>query len=122
MSTGLLHHRSVTYCGIHPPRLGNEKFGEMLAAQNIETIRVMHPSDIMAHLPPRTSGLVHIGETTIIDEKSYMIQGKNPHTMEDDINRYLPVNTFDMEHHNSAFGINLNPQQCTPSLMTLTVP
>ncbi|KAI8338973.1 hypothetical protein BC941DRAFT_469156 [Chlamydoabsidia padenii] len=123
VSTGLLSNRSVTYCGIHPPRIGDHKFGQLLSNQHIETIRIMDPNDIMAHLPPRTSGLVHIGNTTIIDNKKWMIQGQSAHDTEDIIDRTLPsAKTFDMDRHGLALDIDLYPLSCSPSIDLLTIP
>lgn len=83
----------------------------------------MHPNDIMAHLPPRTSGTTHIGDTTIIDNKRWMIQGQPSHTMEDIIDRSLPaVKTFDLERYRSALEIDLYTLPCLSSLDLLTVP
>ncbi|KAI8097329.1 uncharacterized protein BX664DRAFT_326137 [Halteromyces radiatus] len=122
VSTGLLSNRKVSYCGVHPPRIGNTGLEELLSRQNIDTTRIMHPNDIMAHLPPRTSGLVHIGNTTIIDNKKWMIRGQNAHDMEDRIDRILPtVKTFDTDYHGSALDINLYPSSCT-STSLLTIP
>lgn len=83
----------------------------------------MDPQDIMAHLPPRTSGLVHIGETTIINDKKWKIQGQAAHTMEDTIDRTLPTaRTYDMDRHGSALDVDLYPLSCPPSIDLLTLP
>ncbi|KAI7853979.1 hypothetical protein BDC45DRAFT_557485 [Circinella umbellata] len=64
VTTGLLVDRSVTLCTIDSPRVGSASFVEHLAEQ-IETIRITHVSDIWSQMPPRTSGLLHVGSTTI---------------------------------------------------------
>lgn len=123
VSTGLLSHRSVTYCGIHPPRIGDHTFGQLFSNQHIETIRIMDPNDIMAHLPPRTSGLVHLGTTTVINPKRSRMQGHSAHSMEDIIDRALPTTakTFALDCHGSALDIDLYPLSC-PSIDMLTLP
>ena len=64
--TGLLVDRPVTLCAIGPPRTGNHAFVSHLA-EHVETIRITHPEDDnLSHLPPRTSGLVHFGTTTVV--------------------------------------------------------
>ncbi|KAG2220079.1 hypothetical protein INT45_007323 [Circinella minor] len=64
VTTGLLVDRSVTLCTIDSPRVGSASFVEHLA-EHIETIRITHVSDIWSQMPPRTSGLLHVGSTTI---------------------------------------------------------
>lgn len=64
--TGLLVDRPVTLCAIGPPRTGSHAFVSHLA-EHVETIRITHPEeDPLSHLPPRTSGLVHFGTTTVV--------------------------------------------------------
>ena len=64
VTTGLLVNRSVTLCTIDSPRIGSAPFVEHLA-EHIETIRITHVSDIWSQMPPRTSGLLHVGSTTV---------------------------------------------------------
>ncbi|ORX53510.1 alpha/beta-hydrolase [Hesseltinella vesiculosa] len=110
VSTGLLRDRQVTYCGLHPPRIGDERFSQLLAHHHIETIRVMHPKDVMAHLPPRTTGLVHLGQMTILDnhqaqQPSLVFSGPHPHDLEDALDRSHPApGSLDADVSSHALG------------------
>ncbi|KAI8059119.1 hypothetical protein BC940DRAFT_314353, partial [Gongronella butleri] len=119
VSTGLLRDRHVTYCGLHAPRIGDERFSQLLAMHHIETIRVMHPKDIMAHLPPRTSGLVHIGQMTLLDDPAasnqqsnielpLVFSGSHSNELEDVLDRCYPIPAaLDADAYASALGTSL---------------
>jgi hypothetical protein len=112
-STKLLLNRSITVCAIHSPRVGNKAFLTSLSNQNVETIRVTHYKDLMAHLPPRTSGLLHIGDTTIIlpvkeEEEGYMIENMSSSTTEDTLNRTFSFKEYDLNSHSMVWDINLD--------------
>ncbi|KAI9273118.1 hypothetical protein BDA99DRAFT_602292 [Phascolomyces articulosus] len=64
VTTGLLVDRPVTLCTIDSPRVGSDSFVEHLT-ERVETIRITHVSDIWSQMPPRTSGLLHVGSTTV---------------------------------------------------------
>ncbi|KAI9350416.1 hypothetical protein BD770DRAFT_394465 [Pilaira anomala] len=65
-STKILTDRDITVCSIHSPRVGSKTFIHALSSQNVKTIRITHHKYLMAHLPPRTSGLLHTSDTTLI--------------------------------------------------------
>ncbi|OAD73397.1 hypothetical protein PHYBLDRAFT_168755 [Phycomyces blakesleeanus NRRL 1555(-)] len=121
VSTRLLVDRSVTLCTINSPRVGNRAFVNHLTAQNIKTIRITYPSDLMAHLPPRTSGLVHAGSTTVLMapvdstcdmQATMLINAVNPSTTEDLLARTFPPTTYHTRRHHMAWDINLCPEDC----------
>lgn len=94
-----------------------------LSYQRVDTIRVTSPKDIMAHLPPRTSGLLHLGDTTVIlpthdidneAVKGYTLQQLKSGQIEDTLNRTFPSKEFDIHSHTVAWDIRLddNDNQC----------
>ncbi|KAF7728450.1 hypothetical protein EC973_006130 [Apophysomyces ossiformis] len=122
VSTKLLVNRSILFCAIHSPRVGNRAFVEHLE-KHVETIRVTHPSDLMAHIPPRTAGLFHTGATCVLIppfdsspqglyRRGIMLKEENPSKMEDTLARTFTSTTFNISMHYSMWDIDLNPDTC----------
>ncbi|KAI9311564.1 hypothetical protein BX666DRAFT_941534 [Dichotomocladium elegans] len=63
--TGLLT-RHVTLCVMDAPRTGSVEFIERLQKHKVETIRVVRLGNPHSHWPPRTTGLCHLGATTVL--------------------------------------------------------
>lgn len=111
-TTKLLTERAITVVTIHAPRLGNKAFIQSLE-ENVETIRITDPQDIMAHLPPRTSGLLHMGQYTIIhplDETNngFVIDNLSPTQTEDYLSQTFSMNNYSIESHQFAWDIVLD--------------
>jgi hypothetical protein len=107
-----LTERAITVVTIHAPRLGNKAFIQSLE-ENVETIRITDPQDIMAHLPPRTSGLLHMGQYTIIhplDETNngFVIDNLSPTQTEDYLSQTFSMNNYSIESHQFAWDIVLD--------------
>jgi hypothetical protein len=107
-----LVNRPITVCAIHSPRVGNKVFISSLVQQNVETIRITHYKDLMAHLPPRTSGLLHIGNSSTVmlpfnDDvnEGYLLDNNNS-IIEDTLNSI--TTTVDYDYHSMVWDINLN--------------
>jgi hypothetical protein len=101
-STKLLVDRFITVCAIHSPRVGNKIFLASLSEQKVKTIRITHCQDLMAHLPPRTTGLLHVGESTVIlpitdsdTNAGYILENMPSNEIEDTLNR-----TFSFKDYN----------------------
>lgn len=117
-STKLLMNRSITVCAIHSPRVGNKAFLLSLSNQNVETIRVTHYRDLMAHLPPRTSGLIHIGDTTVIlpptaQDNGHVIEDISTSEIEDVLDKTFPFKDYDLKYHSKVWDINLDEKANT---------
>ncbi|KAI7869439.1 hypothetical protein BDF14DRAFT_302765 [Spinellus fusiger] len=122
VSTRLLVNRSVTLCTINSPRVGNRAFVNHLA-RHVETIRIVHPSDLVSHLPPRTSGLVHVGTTTVLmaltdstssqtHANSSMLKSENPIVTEDLLASTFLSTHYDTRRHYMAWDVDLSPTSC----------
>ncbi|CAO3649924.1 unnamed protein product [Mucor hiemalis] len=112
-STKLLMNRSITVCAIHSPRVGNKAFLLSLSNQKVETIRVTHYKDLMAHLPPRTSGLFHIGDTTVIlpptaQDNGHVIEDLSTSEIEDVLDKTFPFKDYDLKYHSKVWDLNLD--------------
>lgn len=97
-STQLLVDREMTVCAVHSPRVGNRVFLASLSDQGVKTIRITHCQDLMAHLPPRTTGLLHVGEssTVILTEKDigHVLDDMTSNEIEDTLSK-----TFSFEEY-----------------------
>lgn len=80
----------------------------------METIRVTHYKDLMAHLPPRTSGLLHIGDTTVIlpidhgHKEGYLVENTSSSAIEDTLNKTFSFKEYDLNSHSTVWDINLD--------------
>ncbi|RCH84697.1 hypothetical protein CU098_001353, partial [Rhizopus stolonifer] len=108
-STRLLMDRDITVCAIHSPRVGNKSFLRTLSFQKVETIRITKQTDIMAHLPPRTSGLLHVGDTTIVlQDKGYVLTNMSLEHIENVLNKACSMIDFNAESQTTAWDITLD--------------
>lgn len=108
-------------CTFHSPRVGNTDFANQLA-QRVETIRVTHVSDLLSHSPPRTSGLIHAGNITVLDTSpvphkvghndTVMIQNGDLGWIEDQISRAFALCPYNEHHHYSIWGVNFDSGAC----------
>lgn len=121
-STGLLVDRHVTLCSIHAPRVGSFSFVQQLH-ESVETIRVTTANDLLEHVPPRTSGLLHVGQTTVLDtavtqteptpECGLVLMSDWPGQAEDQIQTaFQPLKHYTMEDHHSLWRVRLGTHAC----------
>lgn len=66
----------------------------------------------MAHLPPRTSGLLHAGDSTVIlsadIEDAYILENMLPELVEDTLNRtFLTQEDIEIQSDSNIWGIEL---------------
>ncbi|ORY96306.1 hypothetical protein BCR43DRAFT_271854 [Syncephalastrum racemosum] len=124
-STGLLVDREVTLCSVHAPRVGSFSFVQRLQ-ESINTIRVTTANDLLEHVPPRTSGLLHVGQTTVLDtavtqaepvlasECGLVLVSDWPGQAEDQIQTtFQPLKHYTMEDHHSLWRVRLGTHACT---------
>ncbi|KAI8056369.1 Alpha/Beta hydrolase protein [Thamnidium elegans] len=112
-STKILMDRPITVCSIHSPRVGNKAFLNSLSEQDVKTIRITHHKDLMAHLPPRTSGLLHTGDATIIlpvtesdKNAGYLLENMAPDHVENMLNRTFTSKEYELI--SKVWDINMN--------------
>ncbi|KAL7308562.1 hypothetical protein PS15m_011750 [Mucor circinelloides] len=117
-STKLLMNRSITVCAVHSPRVGNKSFLKTLSYQRVDTIRITDDKDLMAHLPPRTSGLLHLGDSTVIlptaksdGSKGHSLQDMTLSQIEDTLNKTFNFKNYDMQSHNRAWDVCLDDDE-----------
>lgn len=117
-STKLLMNRSITVCAVHSPRVGNKSFLKTLSYQRVDTIRITDDKDLMAHLPPRTSGLLHLGDSTVIlptaksdSSKGHSLQDMTLSQIEDTLNKTFNFKNYDMQSHNRAWDVCLDDDE-----------
>ena len=121
-STRLLTNRLISVYAIHSPRVGNTSFLNTLIHQKVETIRITHPTDIIAHLPPRTSGLIHLGaDATVVlanpskEEEGggngLVLSNMSLEHIEDTLSRAFPITEFDTHSNSVAWGITLDDNE-----------
>jgi hypothetical protein len=112
-STKLLLNRSITVVGVHSPRVGSQSFLKTLSYQRVDTIRITDHKDLMAHLPPATTGLLHLGgDSTVIlpfnDTKNGHVLSNNTSQIEDTLNRTFSFKDYDTSSHTMAWDICLD--------------
>ncbi|KAI8373615.1 hypothetical protein EDC96DRAFT_605840 [Choanephora cucurbitarum] len=121
-STRLLTNRLISVYAIHSPRVGNRSFLNTLVHQKVETIRITHPTDIIAHLPPRTSGLVHLGtDATVVlanpskeeeeEGNGLVLSNMSLEHIEDTLSRAFPMTEFDTHSNSVAWDITLDDNE-----------
>ncbi|KAI9281884.1 hypothetical protein BY458DRAFT_486746 [Sporodiniella umbellata] len=90
-STRLLLNRPITVCTIFSPRVANKAFLQTLSTQDVNVIRITNQAGLMAHLPPRTCGLLHAGDSTVVlsrfVEDAYVLENMPPELVEDTLNK-----------------------------------
>jgi hypothetical protein len=111
-STKLLVNRPITVIGIHTPRVGDKAFLSSLSNQNVKTIRITHHKDLLAQLPPTTSGLLHIGsDSTVIlppvadQETTFVLE--NMSTIQDTLDKTFSFSDFHLNANSVVWDINL---------------
>jgi hypothetical protein len=102
---------------VHPPRVGNKAFVESLQ-EEVDTIRITDYRDIMAHLPPRTSGLLHSGSSTVIlpvDDTNggYILDNLPPCESENILNRTFTLQKYESGRDKHAWGVLLDDDEDT---------
>ncbi|KAG1459547.1 hypothetical protein G6F55_004701 [Rhizopus delemar] len=111
-NTKLLLNRPITVCTIFSPRVANKAFLKTLSTQDVNVIRITNHTDLMAHLPPRTSGLLHAGDSTVIlsadIEDAYILENMLPELVEDTLNRtFLTQEDIEIQSDSNIWGIEL---------------
>lgn len=106
-------NRSITVVGVHSPRVGNESFLKTLSYQRVDTIRITDHKDLMAHLPPATTGLLHLGnDSTVIlpfkDTNYGHVLSDHALPIEDTLNRTFSFKDYDISSHTMAWDICLD--------------
>lgn len=74
----------------------------------------------MAHLPPKTSGLFHIGQdSTIIlpptqqDSTSFVLENMSSNRIEDTLSKTFTCQEYNLDQHSIVWDINLNHDHST---------
>ncbi|KAI8989486.1 hypothetical protein BDB01DRAFT_833595 [Pilobolus umbonatus] len=121
-STQLLTDRRIEVYAYHPPRVGNRLFVNILHNQ-VSVTRITDHRDLMAHLPPRTSGLTHAGQKTVITpwdhaksaNRGYSLSSTIPDQTEDILSRTFSHHSYDTQSHLMAWNLLLhsNSHYCT---------
>lgn len=100
--------RDITVCAVHSPRVGNNVFLSSLLEQKVRTIRITHCQDLMAHLPPRTTGLLHVGDSTVIQTEegtSYVLENMTSNEIEDALGKTFSFHEYSF--HTNVWDLDM---------------
>ncbi|RCI02910.1 hypothetical protein CU098_009393 [Rhizopus stolonifer] len=112
-NTRLLLNRPITVCTIFSPRIANRAFLQTLSTQDVNVIRITNQTGLMAHLPPRTCGLLHAGDSTVIlspcVEDAYVLENMLPELVEDTLNKTcISQEAIETQSDSHIWGIELD--------------